>query len=123
MSERYNVAMDALLLALATEDAHCRVDDVNALTCGNLATILVEDLVGENAAELRIVRVVEEPRVGCELATDWTVIGRSLRECVVAVNVRRLAQRKSDERGHGWLRLTRSNGIKDGRQHGFDWCV
>ena len=112
--------MDALLLALATEDAHCRVDDVNALTCGDLETILVEDLVGENAAELRIVRVVEEPRVGCELATDWTVIRRSLRECVVAVNVRGLVQRKSDERGHGWLRLARSNGIKDGRQHGFD---
>ena len=54
--------MDALLLALATEDTHCRVDDVNALTCGDLETILVEDLVGENAAELRIVRVVEEPR-------------------------------------------------------------
>jgi hypothetical protein len=124
---RYNVTMDALLIALATEDAHwhCRVDDVNALTCSDLETILVvDDLVGEYAAELRIVRVVEEPRVGCELATDWTVIRRSLRECVVAVDVRRLAQRKSDERGHGWLRLTRSNGIKDGRQHGFDcWCV
>ena len=93
--------MDALFLALATQDTHCRVDYVNALTCGNLETILVEDLVGEYAPELRIVRVVEEPRVGRELATDWTAIRRLLRKCVIADDVRRLAQRKSDERGHG----------------------
>eukprot|EP00966_Prymnesium_polylepis_P031091 723226-Prymnesium_polylepis.1 len=97
---RYNVTMNALLIALATQDTHCRIDDVNALTCSDLETILVDDLVGEDAPELRIVRVVVEPRVGCELATDWTVIRRSLRGCVIAVDVRRLAQRKSDEWGH-----------------------
>eukprot|EP00966_Prymnesium_polylepis_P297189 6866655-Prymnesium_polylepis.1 len=71
---RDDVTMNALLLALATQDTHCRVDDVNALTCGDLETVLVDDLVGEYAPELRIVRIVVEPRVGGELATDWTVI-------------------------------------------------